>query len=56
MKKKTLYPGCVLAEKEKSKKHYIDTEPDFIPGTVTPNYDKFPGWDTEKVLRWLNID
>lgn len=29
-------------------------EPDFIGGA--PNYDKFPGWDPERVLSWLNVD
>ena len=31
-----------------------DNAPDFIGGA--PNYEKFTGWDAEKVLAWLNID
>lgn len=29
-------------------------EPDFIGGA--PNYDKFAGWEPERVLVWLNVD
>lgn len=32
----------------------IDEEPDFIG--MAPNYDKFKGWDDEKVRVWLNVD
>lgn len=49
------YPGISETEAERSKRHYVtDDQPDFIAGA--PNYDKFPGWDTEEVLVWLNID
>ena len=57
--KKLFYPGTEAAELEKSKaakKRYIDNAPDFIPGTVIPNYDKFRGMNAEKVLAYLNID
>lgn len=54
MKKvKKLYPGIEQAEKEKEKK-ILTEQPDFIGGK--PNYDKFKGWETEKILVWLNID
>lgn len=55
--KKRLYPGVEEAEKERARvqKEYIpEEEPDFINGA--PNFDKFRGWDAEKVLVWLNID
>lgn len=29
-------------------------EPDFVGGA--PNYDKFAGWEPERVLAWLNVD
>ena len=57
-RKKTLYPGTEAAEKERkaAEKRYQERndQPDFIGGK--PNYSKFPGWDPEKVLVWLNID
>lgn len=56
-KKKELYPGVLEAEKEKiraAKEFELQEEPDFINGA--PNYDKFEGWDPERVLVWLNID
>ena len=49
------YPGTKEAEAQK--KHInkeSEEEPDFIGNA--PNYDKFEGWDAEKVLVWLNID
>lgn len=61
MKKKSNYP-CVaeveeyknrLAEKAKVDA-IVDEEPDFIGNA--PNYEKFDGWDAERVLAWLNID
>ena len=52
------YPGVEEAEKERIRAElkfkYSSDEPDFAGGK--PNYDKFRGWDTEKVLVWLNID
>lgn len=58
MKKKFLYPGEKEAERQKSlRKYEPDEEPDMLyPGV--PNYEKFErmGWDTEKILVWLNID
>ena len=54
-KRKKLYPGIKEAEAERAKKLApTEEEPDFINGA--PNYDKFKGWDTERVLVWLNID
>ena len=58
-RKKLLYPGVEAVEREKekaAKKRYIDNAPDFIPGTVIPNYDKFRGMNTERILAYLNID
>lgn len=53
--KKSLYPGCDEAEKQRSKVTAETTEaPDFIGNA--PNYDKFAGWSAESVLSWLNID
>ena len=61
MAKKNLYP-CIsdveeykdrLAEKAKVDA-IVNEEPDFIGGA--PNYDKYEGWDAERVLAWLNID
>ena len=57
--KKSLYPGVREAEEERvraelSKRYGNDEEPDMINGS--PNYDKFTGWDVEKVLVFLNID
>ena len=61
MRKKKLYPGIDEAEQERinaSKRAKVEREaneePDWKNGA--PNYDKFQGWDTEKVLMWLNID
>ena len=48
------YPGVEEAERIKKGTVSRDEEPDFIGNA--PNYDKFAGWDTEKVLVWLNID
>lgn len=58
-RKKTLYPGTAEAKNErkrseKAHKARQNNEPDFIGNC--PNYDKFPKWDAEKVLVWLNID
>ena len=53
-KRKLIYPGTEEAEKQKSMKPIVEDEPDFIGDK--PNYDKFPGWDVEEVLVWLNID
>lgn len=53
-KKKLLWPGTAEAERERSKPHYIEEQPDFIAGA--PNYDKFPTFSPEQVLVWLNID
>lgn len=35
-----------------------EEEPDMFCGNgrICPNWDKFTGWDTEKVLVYLNID
>ena len=56
---KQLYPGCTDAEKERiaaaiRATYETSQKPDFIGGK--PNYDKFPGWNAEKILVWLNID
>ncbi len=59
MRKKLLYPGVKDAEKEKSRwkrQQYRDEKPDFIPGTLCPNYEKWPDKTTEEVLVMLNID
>ncbi len=50
------YPCIEEAKRERSKKHPVDEEPDWKGNA--PNYEKFDkmGWDTEKVLVWLNID
>lgn len=54
-KKKTLYPHADDCwDICKTTSYVPDEEPDFIGNA--PNYDKFKGWDTEKVLVWLNID
>lgn len=54
-RKKSLYPGVVEAEKERSRKQAeFSEEPDFVGNA--PNYDKFEKWPAEKVLAWLNID
>lgn len=52
--RKLKYPGIKEAERERSKKHYIPEEPDFIAGA--PNYEKFKNWKPEKIMVWLNID
>ena len=54
--KKELYPGTAEVEREKNRimKRPRSEEPDFVNGA--PNYDKFEGWDVERVLVWLNID
>lgn len=59
-RRKHLYPGTEEAEQERSRaaRRFIpDEEPDWTP-SGKPNYEKFEkyGWDTEKVLVWLNID
>ena len=58
-RKKQLYPGVEAAEmkRERSRQH-IDDRPDYIrtAAGIAPNYEKFKGWDDEKVLVWLNID
>jgi len=56
---KQMYPGVEEAEKQRcqwSKDWWKnqDDEPDFVGGA--PNYDKFKGWDVDRVLTWLNID
>ncbi len=54
-RRRKLYPGTNETNKIKAtakKRH--DEQPDFIGGA--PNYDKFEGWDAERVLVWLNID
>jgi len=52
------YPGVEEAEKERIKAELnakIELEEaDFIG--MAPNYEKFKGWDVDKVLVWLNID
>lgn len=50
------YPGVKEAELERIRSGLKPDleEPDFVGGK--PNYDNFKGWDTEKVLVWLNID
>lgn len=54
-KRKKAYPGTYEAEQQrKVRKSPEPEEPDFINGA--PNYDKFKGWDPERVLAWLNID
>lgn len=57
-KRKDLYPCAEDVRKGRYTKnvrnHITEEEPDFIGNA--PNYDKFVGWDTEKVLVWLNID
>ena len=54
-KKKRLYPGLDEAEKQRGRKSAeFSEEPDFIGNA--PNYDKFEGWEVERVLAWLNID
>ena len=60
-KKKQLYPGIEAAEMERGfagKKKNYDDQPDllFTAGGICPNYEKFHGWDAEKVLAWCNID
>lgn len=53
--KKLRYPGTKEAEQAKKAKIVSrEEEPDFIG--MAPNYDKFEGWDADKVLAWLNID
>ena len=55
MKKlKPEYPGTKEAEKQRKPKYTTNEEPDFIGNA--PNYEKFKGWSTEKILVWLNID
>ena len=59
-RRKHLYPGTEEAEQERSRaarRPSLDDEPDFLPSGA-PNYEKFEkyGWDTEKILVWLNID
>lgn len=55
MRKKKLYPGTAEAERERSKKRFVeDEQPDFIAGA--PNYDKFSSWTPEQVLAFFNID
>lgn len=53
-----LYPGTAEAENERikaQKRNAIKVEePDCIGRA--PNYQKFAGWDAERVLAWLNID
>lgn len=65
-KKKPLYPeypGIEQAEKERIKAHlrFVNEQSeqaDYISTAagISPNYEKFAGWDPEKVLVWLNID
>ena len=55
--KKPLYPGIDQVERIKGTTTTpIEIKPDFMPGTLAPNYEKFKGWTPEKVLIWLNID
>lgn len=63
-RRKHLYPGTKEAEQEKIRAAHrprrfdiCDEEPDWTP-SGKPNYEKFEkyGWDTEKVLIYLNID
>ena len=52
-----MYPCVEEAEKERSawKKNVVDdAQPDFIG--LAPNYDKFPGWNPEEVMAFLNVD
>ena len=59
--RKHLYPGTKEAEQERRRAAHrppvLDDEPDWLP-CGKPNYEKFEraGWDTEKILVWLNID
>lgn len=57
-RKKDLYPNAeeVRMGKYTRTTAVTDEEPDFIGNA--PNYEKFEkrGWDTEKILVWLNID
>lgn len=58
-KKKYAYPGEKEAEKERSRwkrEPYREEDPDFIPGTLCPNYEKWPDKTPEEVLVMLNID
>lgn len=58
MARKPLYPGVDSVEETKNAvlRTCIEDEPDWVGGA--PNYEKFDrlGWDTERVLVWLNID
>ena len=56
-KSKIKYPGDDIVDRIKgTTSTTIEIEPDFIPGTVTPNYEKFKGIAPDQVLRALNID
>ena len=59
--KKPLYPGIDQVEQIKGTTTVKGTttaefKPDFMPGTVIPNYEKFKGIAPDQVLRALNID
>lgn len=55
---KIKYPGVIEAEQERLRVELLHKaelpKPDFIGNA--PNYEKFKGWDVEKVLVWLNVD
>lgn len=52
---KPVYPGVGAVESIKDHQLLALTEePDFLGNA--PNYDKFAGWEPERVLAWLNID
>lgn len=56
-KQPLLYPGIAEAEKQRgisSSPYKTEEQPDMIG--LAPNYEKFKGWDIERVLVFLNID
>ena len=46
------YPG--IEEAERQREVVVEEEPDMIG--LSPNYEKFKGWEPERVLTLLNID
>ena len=58
-KQPLLYPGIAEAEKQRGfnnwNSSYTPTEAPNMIG-LAPNYEKFKGWDIERVLVFLNID
>lgn len=55
MKKDQLYPGVKEAERERSRTTWTPEPPAEFVGNA-PNYEAFPHWDPERVMRWLNVD